>query len=333
MQALILADAAAIIERFGLTNLKSKLDRYIVQTGPQLVADLVAAGVIFFAGKWAAKVAERVLSHVLIKAKIDETLTKFLCRIVYALLLCAVSLASLEKLGVNTTSLTAVLAAAGLAVGLALQGSLSNFAAGVMIILFRPFKVGDFIEAAGTKGIVEEIHIFSTMMRTPDNIDIIVPNSSITNGNITNYSSKPTRRIDLVVGCAYSDDLVAVKRFLEGLLANEPRILREPAPIVAVGDLGDHSVNFVVRPWVINSNYWAVRWDLTERIKLGFDEHGFSIPFPQRELHIHGVGEAGSVPDLSVAPIAASPQVAKVAVPSAEDRLLAEGLLRPRRVA
>ena len=207
METWLLADLSGTIQQV-LGNFKQTVDRYIMEHGrqdtvPSCCRISWAPSLLFYVGKWVARVAERILNQLLINARVDETLTKFLCRITYALLMCAVALACLERLGVQTTSLTAVLAAAGLAVGLALQGSLSNFAAGVMIILFRPFKVGDLIEAAGTKGIVEEIHIFSTMMRTPDNVDIIVPNSAVTGGNITNYSSKPIRRIDLVVGCGY----------------------------------------------------------------------------------------------------------------------------------
>ena len=290
MDTPMLADLSGSLQT-ALSNLKSTVDSYIMNTvirnGPELLSNFLGAVVIFYVGKWAARIAERILNQLLANARIDETLTKFLCRITYALLMCAIALAALERLGVQTTSLTAVLAAAGLAVGMALQGSLSNFAAGVMIILFRPFKVGDLIEAAGTKGIVEEIHIFSTMMRTPDNVDIIVPNSAVTGGNITNYSSKPIRRIDLVVGCGYGDDLLAVKEFLQQLLNDDPRILPSPAAVVAVSELAESSVNFVVRPWVKNADYWNVQWDLTEKIKLGFDRHGFTIPFPQRDLHLH----------------------------------------------
>lgn len=264
----------------------------LVERGPTFVANVLAAGAIFWIGKRAAHLAERMLEKILRRAKVDETLSRFLCRISYMLLLCSVGLSALNKLGVDTMSLAAVLAAAGLAIGMALQGSLSNFAAGVMIILFRPFKVGDFIEAAGTKGIVEEIHVFSTMLRTGDNVAIVVPNNSVTSGNITNYSSKPTRRIDLEVGCGYNDDIRAVKEFLEHLLATDERILLDPKPVIAVSSLGDNSVNFVVRPWVHNSDYWAVRWELVERIKLGFDEHGFTIPFPQRDVHVIGMHDS-----------------------------------------
>ena len=294
MDMMLLADFAATLERFGLSSLRQRIDQYIVGYGPELLSRVAAAGLIFLVGRWGAGLADEVLRKVLSRAHVDETLAKFLCRIANAVLMCAIVLAALEHLGVNTTSLSAVLAAAGLAVGLALQGSLSNFAAGVMIILFRPFRVGDYVEAAGTKGIVEEIHIFSTMMRTGDNVKIIVPNSSVTGGIVSNYSCQPTRRIDLVVGCGYQDDLRAVKQFLEQLVASDSRILADPKPDVAVSELADYCVNFIVRPWVKTADYWVVRWDLIEKIKLGFDEYGFHIPFPQRDVHVHAVGPASN---------------------------------------
>jgi small conductance mechanosensitive channel len=324
MHLLLLADVAAIANRV-LANLKSNVDIYILHNGPKLVGYL---------GKWGARIGERILNQLLVKSRLDETLTKFLCRISFALVMAAVCLAALDRLGVNTTSVTAVMAAAGLAVGMALQGSLSNFAAGVLIILFRPLKVGDFVEAGGTKGIVEEINVFSTMLRTPDNIEIIVPNSSITAGNITNYSSKPTRRIDLIICCGYRDDLLSVKRFLEQAVASDPRVLRNPAPVVAVNDLGDNSVNFVVRPWVANADYWTVRWDLVEKIKLGFDAHGFTIPFPQRELHIQGPSPVPAPATLPVPPVASrTPPTAERDAAEHGEQPLAGGLLRPRRAA
>jgi small conductance mechanosensitive channel len=329
MDTLIWADWSRSLQ-LALMNLKQTVDHYItktvIQNGPELLANFLGAVVIFYVGRRLARVAERILQRLLFNARIDETLTKFLCRIAYALLMCAVALAGLERLGVRTTSLTAVLAAAGLAIGMALQGSLSNFAAGVMIILFRPFKVGDLIEAAGTKGIVEEIHIFSTMLRTPDNVDIIVPNSSVTGANITNYSSKPIRRVDLVVSCGYSDDLLAVKRFLMQLLRDDPRVRLDPAPVVAVSQLAESSVDFVVRPWVNNADYWNVKWDLTERIKLGFDQHGFTIPFPQRDLHVYTSNTSpGAAANVTLAP------EHLVAASEAEDSRI--NLVRPRRAA
>jgi len=179
--------------------------------------------------------------------------------------------------------------AAGLAVALALQGSLSNFAAGVLMIIFRPFKQGDFIEGAGVAGIVEAVHIFNTVMRTGDNKTIIIPNSGLMNGNIINYTTKPTRRIDLIYGIGYDDDLKKAKAVLEDILQSDERILKDPAPLVAVHALADSSVNFAVRPWVNSADYWAVTFDLNERVKLRFNAEGISIPFPQRDVHLHTV--------------------------------------------
>ncbi len=259
------------------------------EQGAGLLLNVILALVVFFIGRWAAGVITRICQGLMAKARVDETLRRFLSNIVYAGLLVLVVIAALDRLGVDTTSFAAVLAAAGLAVGLALQSSLSNFASGVMLILFQPFRLGDFVEAGGTKGIVEEIHIFHTIMRTGDNLQIIVPNGQITGDTITNYSTKPTRRIDLEIGCGYDDDLQKVKAYLEEVVRQDSRILPEPEPVVAVGSLGDSSVNFVVRPWVANADYWQTRWDLIEQIKVGFDEKGFSIPFPQRDVHVHNV--------------------------------------------
>ncbi|MFO0912840.1 MAG: mechanosensitive ion channel [Pirellulales bacterium] len=270
-----------------LAQLQGLLREFVLANGMNWLSRIVPALAVFWIGQWGANVVVQAAGRAMERARLDETLAKFLCRITYAALMCAVALASLRNLGVDTSSLTAILAAGGLAIGLALQGSLSNFAAGIMIIVFRPFRVGDMIEAGGAKGIVEEITIFYTLMRTPDNIQLIVPNGAITGGNITNYSMKPTRRVDLTVSCAYDDDLRQVRAFLEELLRSDPRILADPAPVVAVDELADHSVNFVVRPWVRNTDYWQVRWNLIEQIKIGFDDRGFSIPFPQRDVHVY----------------------------------------------
>ena len=267
-------------------RVRVELDQYIVQNGPELVTNVVLAILILVVGLWFAKSMGRIVSRMLLRAKVDETLSKFLSRIAHVLLVLVVVVAALSKLDIETNSLTAVMAAAGLAIGLALQGSLSNFSSGVMIILFRPFSVGDFIEAGATTGIVDEVHIFSTILRTTDNVRIIVPNSAITSGNISNYSAEATRRVDLVIGCGYGDDLRAVKEYIHEVLQEEARILDEPSPVVAVHELADHSVNFVVRPWVRSEDYWSVRWDLLETLKNGFDERGFTIPFPQRDVHV-----------------------------------------------
>ena len=249
--------------------------------------NLVAALAIYVVGRWVAKFLSGIVRRMITRAHVDETLGKFLANIVYMVLLAVVIIAALGKLGVPTTSFAAVLAAAGFAIGFALKDSLGNFAAGVMLILFQPFKVGDFVEAAGTSGVVEEIRIFNTLMRTGDNRQIIVPNSAISDGIITNFSAKTTRRIDLVIGCGYGDDLKAVKEFLEAVLAADDRILADPEPLVAVSELGDSSVNFVVRPWVKSEDFFATRCDLTESIKLGFDERGFNIPYPTHDVHVH----------------------------------------------
>lgn len=261
--------------------------KVVAERGVTLGLNILAAVAVYVIGNWISKIVLSLLGRVLEKTGVDETLSKFLSAIARAVLLTFVILMSVNRLGVDTTSLVAIVGAAGIAVGFALKDSLSNFAAGVMIILFKPFKVDEFIEAAGISGTVEEISIFSTMMRTGDNKQIIVPNGAIISSNIINYSAKPTRRIDLVVGCGYSDDLRNVKEFLNELVRSDSRILVDPEPVVAVSELGDSSINFVVRPWVKTEDYWAVRWDLTERIKLGFDQRGFSFPFPSRDVYMH----------------------------------------------
>ncbi len=248
--------------------------------------------VIFLIGRIVARILSRTLGSSLRRARVDETLVTFASNLTHAVLMVLVIIAALGQLGIQTTSFIAVLGAAGLAVGLALQGSLANFAAGIMIILFRPFKAGDFIEAGGTMGIVEAIEIFTTRMRTGDNRLIVVPNNQITAGNITNFSAKDTRRIDLVVGVSYGDDLAKVTTVLRALLAEDERILPEPAATIGVLELADSSINFAVRPWVNSADYWPTLFDLNQRIKERFDAEGISIPFPQRDVHM--ISAAGS---------------------------------------
>lgn len=264
-----------------------KAQTFLQTEGPKFAVNLIGALLIFFIGKWIVGILSRIVERMMLRAKLDETLVSFLSNIMYYLLLMVVVMASLELVGVQTNSLTAILAAAGFAIGLALQGSLANFAAGVMLIVFKPFRVGDMIDAGGVMGTVEEIQVFNTIMRTPDNIQIIVPNGAVTSKNISNYTTRGTRRIDLVIGCAYSDDILAVKDYLKELLTLDPRVLKEPAPTVAVAELGQSSVNFNVRPWVKSTDFGAVKGDLQEQIKLGFDEQGFHFPFPSRELYLH----------------------------------------------
>ncbi|MCP5443798.1 MAG: mechanosensitive ion channel [Chromatiaceae bacterium] len=252
--------------------------------------NIALALLIFYVGRMMIKIVVKILRKLLARAKMDEILVNFVSSIVKSLLLLFVVVAALDRLGVDTTSLIALLGAAGLAVGLALQGSLQNFAAGVMMIVFRPFRAGDYVEAGGTAGVVEAINIFSTTMRTGDNREIIVPNGSIYNGAITNYSARETRRIDMVFGISYGDDMRKAREIMQQVLDADERVLKDPAYTVAVSELGESSVNFVVRPWVKIGDYWAVRFDLTERIKLAFDENGISIPFPQMDVHMQKEG-------------------------------------------
>ena len=213
-------------------------------------------------------------------------LVRFLSSILRWVLLLFVIIAALSLLGIDTTSLIALLGAAGLAIGLSLQSSLSNFAAGVMIIVFRPFNKGDFVEVAGATGVIDNINIFTTTMTTPDNKEVIVPNGSILASNITNYSARDTRRVDMVFGISYDDDLRKAKKLLEEIIAGDDRVLADPAPVVALSELADSSVNFIVRPWAKAEDYWGLMWDTTEAVKLRFDEAGISIPYPQMDVHM-----------------------------------------------
>lgn len=246
---------------------------------------IVGSILIFFVGKWVAKVVTSLVIRAMQKSNLDETLRKFLDDIVYGLLLVVVVLAALNNLGVNTTSFVAILGAAGLAVGLAFKDTFSNIGAGVLLIVFRPFTVGNFIQVAGESGVVEEINLFSVMMKTGDNKQIIIPNSSIIGNNITNFSAKETRRVDFVFGIGYDDDLKLAKTTLEEIINEDERVLKDPATFVAVSELADSSVNFVVRAWVKSSDYWGVYFDTLEKVKLTFDEKNISIPYPQMDVH------------------------------------------------
>jgi len=262
-------------------DLQEMITTYVIPWGINIVLALV----IFIVGRMVSKMIVGILRKLLNKADMDDILIDFVCSILGAVLLLFVIIASLDQLGVDTTSLIALLGAAGLAVGLALQGSLQNFASGVMLIVFRPFKDGDFIEAGGVSGVVEKISIFSTMMRTGDNREVIVPNGSIYGGTITNFSARETRRIDMVFGIGYDDDIKKAQSILRELADSDDRILKDPEITIAVAELADSSVNFVVRPWVKSGDYWAVKFDFTEKVKLTFDEQGISIPYPQMDVH------------------------------------------------
>jgi small conductance mechanosensitive channel len=251
--------------------------------------NLVIAAVIFFVGKWIARLVKKALEKLLRARDIDEVLVDFLGNIVYALVLVVAVVAAFDQLGIPATSFVAIIGAAGLAIGLALKDSLSNFASGVMLALFRPFTKGDFIEAAGISGSVDEIRLVSTTLTTPDNKLVIVPNSAIYNDAITNYSAKDTRRLDMVFGVGYDDDLKTVAGILEKICADHPRVLDEPATGVFISNLGDSSVDFACRPWVKTEDYWGVRADLLKTGKLELEAAGCNIPYPQTDVHLYQV--------------------------------------------
>jgi len=252
----------------------------------QYSMQILAAIVILVVGLWLAKKIKACFVSALNKKEVDPTLIGFFSSTLHGGLVLFIVIAAIGKLGVQTTSFVAVIGAAGLAVGLALQGSLSNFASGFLLILFKPFKVGDVIKAGGEAGVVVEVGILTTELKTPDNVKIIMPNSSIMGGSITNMSAHPTRRVDMVVGVGYGDDLNKAKQIMEDLLAADERVLKDPAPTVAVSNLGDSSVDFVVRTRVNSADYWAVKFDFTKSVKEKFDAEGVSIPFPQRDVHL-----------------------------------------------
>ncbi|MFZ5621223.1 MAG: mechanosensitive ion channel family protein [Pseudomonadota bacterium] len=253
---------------------------------------VAAALAIFVIGRWVAMWLLSAARRLMRRGGMDDMLVTFVSNIVYFMLLAVVVIAALDHLGVQTTSLLAIVGAAGLAVGLALKDSLGNFASGVLLIVFRPFRVGDFIEAAGTSGIVQAVNVFSTVLATGDNREVIVPNGQIYGGTIVNVTARPTRRIDLVFGIGYGDDIRTAKRLIEEVMGRDERILAEPAPAISLAELADSSVNINVRPWVNTGDYWAVRSDLLENVKAAFDANGISIPFPQRDVHLHGADAA-----------------------------------------
>ncbi len=247
---------------------------------------ILGAIVIFIIGKWVANFLTKMMKKIMEKSKVEPTLSTFLGDMIFIFLMVLVILAALSTLGIKMTSFVAIVGAATLAIGMALQKNLSNIGAGVVIMLFRPFKVGDFVEIGGVAGSVEKISLFNTNLVTPDNRLIIVPNSNVIGNNITNYSAKDIRRIDLTIGIGYDDDIKLAKETLENIIREDERILKDPAPTIAVSELGDSSVNFAVRPWVKGKDYWNVYFDLLEKIKLTFDEKGIGIPYPQMDVHI-----------------------------------------------
>ena len=247
---------------------------------------LIGAIVLFVIGKWLATKISKIITKLLEKNSVDTTLVNFLENIIYYTLLIVVIIAVAGQLGINTTSFLTIVGAAGLAIGLALKDSLSNFASGVMLIMFRPFSVGDFINTGGVTGNVVNIALFNTTLHTPDNQKVIVPNSAITSNVITNVTANDTRRVDLVIGIGYDDDIKKAKDVLNRVIQEEERVLDTPEATIAVSELADSSVNFVVRPWTKTDDYWGVYFGLTEKIKIAFDKEGISIPYPQQDVHM-----------------------------------------------
>ncbi len=248
--------------------------------------NIIMAIVIYIVGRWLVRLMVKSIDRLMERSKVDASLRDFSGNIINAALTIIVLIVALEQLGINTTSVLAVFAAAGLAVGLALKDSMSNFSAGVMLIIFKPFKIGDVINAAGVTGTVETIRIFNTLLRTPDNQEITVPNSHIYGGSITNITTRDTRRIDLIICIGYDDDIGQAKQLIEGIVARQSVILDDPAPTIMVLELGESSIDLAVRPWVKTEDYWAVRSELLQTIKETFDEQGISIPYPQRDVHV-----------------------------------------------
>lgn len=276
----------AALEGDSVTEIAANLKVYLAENGVTLLLSILKAAAIFFIGRWLATLIVNLLYNAMKKAKVDPTLNKFVKNLLYTGLLGFVIISALHALGVDTASAVVVLGAAGLAVGLALQGSLSNFAAGVLMIIFRPIRVTDFVEVGGATGTVKEIGIFNTIIAGPDNVRIIVPNSNVTGGNVINYTANGTRRVDLVIGVSYEDDIKKAKEVMLAVLKEHPKVLDTPEPFVGVKELADSSVNYVVRPWCRAADYWDVYFAVTEQVKYALEANGLTIPFPQRDVHL-----------------------------------------------
>ncbi|MEE9189277.1 MAG: mechanosensitive ion channel domain-containing protein [Candidatus Neomarinimicrobiota bacterium] len=258
----------------------------LYETVSAFAIKLIVAIIILIVGIWVSRIIRMGVQKVLVKREVDALVSSFVTRLVYYLIIVFVVIAALGNLGVQTASLIAVFGAAGLAIGLALQGSLANFAAGFLILLFKPYKTGDYIEGGGEAGAVERLQVFSTILRTSDNKIIIIPNANMLSGNIVNNNQK-NRRVDLTVGIGYDDDMEKARGILMDMLKQHPLVLKDPEPQVAVAELGDNSVNLTIRPWVKREDYWTVHAEITEQIKLQLDKHGFSIPYPQQDVHLY----------------------------------------------
>ena len=265
----------------------AKLIDSITQISVDFGLRVLYAVLIIFVGRWIVKLLLKIIKTALEKTSIEETVRIFIANLLNTLLMVIIFIAAINQLGIETTSIIAMLGAAGLAIGLSLQGSLANFAAGILVVTFKPYKVGDYIEAGSAAGTVLDIQIFSTVLKTGDNKIVIIPNGTIMKDSIVNYSGQATRRVDIVASCGYEDDIDKVKEILWDILNQEDRILAEPEPKIAVSELADNSINFIVRPWVNSSDRSNVKYSILEQIKKRFDEEGISIPYPQRDVHIY----------------------------------------------
>lgn len=263
---------------------------YLVESGKNLVIDfgtrLLIAAAILVVGLWVIRIIRKSITRALQKQQVDEGLKSFLSSIISIVLKIGLFIAVLTRLGIEMTSFVALLAAAGLAIGLALSGTLQNFAGGAMILLIRPFKVGDFITAQGHSGTVNAIQIFHTVLKTPDNKTIIIPNGSLSTGSLINYSTEATRRVDFTFGIGYDDDIDKARAVLQKLISEDERIFTEPEPAIVISDLADSSVNFAVKVWCNADDYWAIFFDLQEKVKKQFDVENIGIPYPQMDVHV-----------------------------------------------
>jgi small conductance mechanosensitive channel len=262
------------------------IKQFVATEGTAFALNLLAAILIFVIGRWLSRLISAIIGQVMTKAKVERLLVTFVQHMTYFALLAFVIIAALDRIGIKLTAAIAVLGAAALAVAFALQGSLSNFAAGILMVIFKPFKVGDFVEVGGAQGTVQEIQVLTTVINSADNVRIIIPNAQVTAGTIKNFTANDTRMINLTIGVSYDDDLKKAKQVIENVLSADARILKNPAPIVAVSELGNSSVNIVVRPWVKPADYWNVYFDITEKLKVAIESNGMSIPFNQYDVNI-----------------------------------------------
>lgn len=285
------AKNAVEITGAGTQNILATVKDFLITKGTAFAIDLVAAILIFIIGRWLANWISIFVSRAMTRAHVEQILVTFVQHMCYFGLLAFVIIAALDRVGIKLTAAIAVLGAAALAVAFALQGSLSNFAAGILMVIFKPFKIGDLVTVGGVQGTVQEIQILNTVLNSPDNVRIIIPNAQVTGSTISNYTANATRRIDLKIGVSYGDDIKKAKQVIEGVLAADARILKTPAPMVAVSELADSSVNFVVRPWVKPEDYWDVYFDTTAKVKLALESNGLTIPFPQRDINIRSSGQ------------------------------------------